>query len=373
MNLRDTVIALEQNNIQVATDIGVHQRCDIDSNCPVAVELRTLIRESEVTLQQLLEGYATSQEDVPALPIELPDFNAEVNLRIAGTQTPIDITSTVSGSLKRDIEDRLQELGYLKDKVRRAGMSLYQSYKDAIHEAKNTKQLPQLNFPIEEMVRYGCSVTTNGDYYLIFFRRMYQPEYIVTGGIRYKLADEDIQAIVREFLLIYTVSREGKIINVEGLDLEGSHFQHYHGRSYDCWGTVKLPVRWDGSLKQLAGTAYQLVAALKTINKDSIMQGHPPDMPNSDDIFARSTKLGEEGQLEEREQPAGAWTTEPDAPRRWGQRPATGRQEDLTPDEQEYMRRWGTRGGPGSPHAICALCGEAWLEHSNWHCRRDGE
>ena len=65
MNLSQTVQALEANGVVVALDCGVHGYCDINSNCPVAVQLRKFIHESGVTLEELLTGYAASQESVP--------------------------------------------------------------------------------------------------------------------------------------------------------------------------------------------------------------------------------------------------------------------------------------------------------------------
>ena len=97
MNLAQTIQALEANNIVTALDCGVHQYCDVNSNCPLAVELRRIVTESELTLEQLLEGYAASQEPPPnpLLNPEFPEIDGHTIIHIGESDIPLDLTPVI--------------------------------------------------------------------------------------------------------------------------------------------------------------------------------------------------------------------------------------------------------------------------------------
>lgn len=361
MNLQQTVQALEQNNIQIALDVGVHSGCSIDSNCPLAVELRKVINESDVTLEQLIEGFAASQEPPPeAVAYVLPEFDAKATIRIAGTNVELDFEEALRAQLGDTLDKKRRELNRLGGSITELGKSLYESYLNRIYALRDTRTLPQLEFDIGDLTKANCLTTSDGEYYHFLFPRTYNPEYVVTNGVRYKLADEDIKALIRDIYISYTISKEYKIIHTDILNSGGSKFRHYHGGGNDCWGNFQIPERWNGNLKSLSDLTTQVAGALRTINKDSLMTGHPRGMVDMDDLMERSTKLGVEGITEEREQPEGGWTTEEGAPRRWGQTRATGVRAPTV--DEELRRRFGTE-HPEDNEMICNLCGATLGHH----------
>ena len=370
MNLQETVQALEQNNIQIALDVGVHRYCDINSNCPLAVELRKITNESGVTLAQLLEGFVTGQEAPPEpVSYELPEFDSKATIRIAGTNVELNLEDALRAQLGDALDKKRREFRGLGGRITALGDSLYHSYLNQVSELKRTKTLPQLEFPNRDVIRANCLITANNTHYIFLFPRGYSPEYIVTRGMRYKLADRDVKALKRDVYISYTITKERKILNAKILDDKGEGFRHYHGNTgEDCWGAVHIPERWDGSLGSLADFTAQLMGALHTLNKDSPISRQPNGMPHMDGLMERSTELGEEGHPEEREQPEGGWTT--DTPRRWGQRRAT---RAPTTTEGEYMRRWDVPTDEEAnelrnERAVCRLCGATYGEHSGWQC-----
>ncbi len=392
MNLHETIQSLEQNNIQTALDIGVHQRCDINSNCPIAVELRRIILDSGVTLEQLLEGYAASQGTPPeATAIELPQFNGRATIRVAGQSVVIDYSDTIRGQLGEGFVKKRLEFESMGNRMQVLGRSLYSSYLDQIYQLRNTKTLPQLAFSVGDLLKANCLITTDNTNYVFLFPRHYKPQWIITNGVRYKIADEDIETIKRNIHIAFTISKESKILKTRVLGDSGRKLQHYHGNNWDdddCWGNVPIPERWDKTLKSLSNLVTQLMGSLATVNKDSILVRHPDSMPRINDLFDRSTKLGEEGHTEEREQPRGGWgggeateevneegniTTAP--ARGWGARrqqaPAPTQEpppEEGTP-EHEWFIRFGVRNErgmadyPDGMGVACGVCGTVYGTH----------
>lgn len=328
MNLRQTIQALEQNNIQVSVDIGVHQHCDINSNCPVAVELRKYIHEAGVTLKQLLEGFAESQEPQPnSIPFQLPEFDGKATISVAGQEVQIDFSDALRSGIGQAYERKLADFHRIELNLERLGVSLYEEYLTKIDHLKKTRILPQLELDMRDLLGYDCRITTNKDNYVFLFPRHYSPQYIVTRGIRYGIHEEDVEAIKRDVFIMFMITKDGKILSAKLLDSQGQGLVHYHGGSDDdCWGQVRIPERWDGRLRSIANFANQLISALATINKDSLVHSTPERLIPMDTLMERSTKLGEEGHMEDREQPDGGWRgdrdgTTRDAPRRrWGQR-----------------------------------------------------
>jgi len=323
MNLQQTVQALEQNNIQIALDIGVHSNCSIDSNCPIAVELRKLIRESGITVEQLLEGFAASQETPPDPLVQnnghLPEFNSKLTIQIAGKDIEFELNDVIAENLRYAIDRKLREVKQLGNNITQIGNSLYDIYLRQVHRLRNAKTLPQLEFSLRDITKAGCMITTDGDNYIFLFPREYNPQWIWSRNIRYKLSDKDIKTIKRDMIVEYVISRDSKILQVRVLNSDGEKMTHYHGRHGDCWGGFKLPERWDKRLQSLSDLTTQIVASLATINKDSPMERQPPGMPHIDELMGRATELGEEGvpsPVEEVAHPEEEGT----APRRWGGR-----------------------------------------------------
>jgi len=311
MNLGETVRALEAKGVTVAINLGAHQSCDLDSNCPLAIQLRRLITSSGITLEQLLEGYQTVI--APHLIVcRLPQFSAKLHLNIAGKVVELDFNNVISGELRGKVRSKLEELDGMKASIRGVGENLYQSYLSEIARQRSKHTLPQLTFSIGEILRTSCLITSEGRNYIFIFPIEYNPQYIVSRGIRYKLPDGDIRNIKRKAYLEITVTLEDRIVSVQLLDSHGRKLEHYHGNlRADCWGDVSIPARWDRRLPSLHRLAHSLAISLMTINKDSILRSNPPTMPTIEELFSRSTELGREGQVD-------------------------------TPERQPVRREWGT-------------------------------
>ncbi len=330
MNLQQVTEALQQNNIQIALDLGVHEHCSIDSNCPKAVELRRIINESGITLSQLLEGFVAPSAE--PIPFTLPEFDSKVTLRIAGQNVELDLGDSIRKQLGDALGKKTREFEQMGGAISAVGRGLFTAYLNKIDTISRNRTLPQLNFSLKDLTRTNCLITTEAENYIFLFARRYNPEYIINRKIRYKLADGDIENLKRDIYVSYIISKERKIISVKILDNAGRKFLHYHGNEReDCWGQVKLPERWGGDLDSLYDLTFQLMGALHTINKDSLISEDPIDMPHIDELMSKSTKLGEEGVSGEREQPEGRWDAR--TPRGWGQgRRTTGNPTEETPD-----------------------------------------
>ena len=203
MNLQQTLNSLEYNKIAVALDIGVHHNCELDSNCPVAIELRKAISQSGITLEQLLEGYNSfNQPELEPIPLGNLTFDGKVVISIAGQTIPLDLTEVIESQISREYRRKREELYSASRRLREVGLSLYHSYLDKIEEARNSKTLPQLKFNKKELIEADCLITSEGENYLFLFRRVYCPESIIASGVRYALSQEDRDTIKRNVLFV---------------------------------------------------------------------------------------------------------------------------------------------------------------------------
>uniref|UniRef100_A0A6M3KZH7 Uncharacterized protein n=1 Tax=viral metagenome TaxID=1070528 RepID=A0A6M3KZH7_9ZZZZ len=319
MNLREVTEAIGANGIIIALDCGVHRNCDINSNCPLAVELRKVINESGLTLAQLLEGFASSQEAPPEYQEpQLPEFNGVAEITIAGRTVPVDFTDTIRQQMGRAYDDKLHQFQRDGARAREIGLALYRSYLDQIRSLRNTRTLPQLQFSKRELISTGCLVTVNdgNTAYELMFPLLYNPEYAVHDGIRYQMAIKDIIDCKRDVWVVFTITKEEKITRTVLINQSGRKFEHYHGSGWDCWGTVRIPERWDGRLTSLHNLVLQLRGILATVNMDSILNSTPEGMPTSRGMFERVTVMGKEGEISK---PEVVVESTPAQPRRWGQ------------------------------------------------------
>ena len=323
MKLQETVKVLKVKHIEVALDLGEHINCELDSNCPLAIQLRKIIGESGLTLPDLLEGYQAITAPEP-VTIELPTISGEALINVAGKDIKIDLTEIVQGQLKEALERKLYDLDRDRRYIEDIGEGLYRSYLTEIAKLRNNHVLPQFKAPIEDLIRYRTHITEEDGNYIFLFQVNFHPEYIVRDGIRYKLRDEDAIAIRREAYLEIIVTPQGRVLGLRLLNMAGDKLGHYHGRATDCWGQVNLQLeRGIISLKALDRIKTVAMNSLITINYNSLMQHTPPEMPPIRQLLERSTELGREGELGAPEptpdaQPAG-WVN-PAAPRRWGRR-----------------------------------------------------
>jgi hypothetical protein len=148
---------------------------------------------------------------------------------------------------------------------------------------------------------------------------------VVQDGIRYALAEADKKAIVRDAVLGFKFSHDLIPLSVLIYNTDFSKFHHYHGTGGDdCWGTVSVPKKWDGSVDQLVRLKHLLLGSLKTINASSLMDnGAGCGMPNIFDMRDRATKLGKEGVLRKRtrraqDEPSPHTDEDGEAAPRWG-------------------------------------------------------
>ena len=111
MNLNETVQALEAKDIQVAIDLGVHQRCLLDSNCPKAVELRTEISKAGIELTEILEGYQAAIAPDP-FSWDNIDFGIDgrVTLEIANQRIQLDLTQEIEAQLTDTIKEKIEDI-----------------------------------------------------------------------------------------------------------------------------------------------------------------------------------------------------------------------------------------------------------------------
>ena len=78
MRLSDVVSACQVKGVTISLNLGEHSNCDLESNCPKAIQLRTFIQEAKVTPAILLEGFAEyTRVGLPGRPLNPPNFNID--------------------------------------------------------------------------------------------------------------------------------------------------------------------------------------------------------------------------------------------------------------------------------------------------------
>jgi len=324
MNLQETVNALERvrtenypEGITVAITLGEHSFCLLDSNCPIAIQLRKIVEETGVTLPQLLEGL-----DFPTAPklisSDLPEIDGAVTIAIAGERIELDLSNVIKSQIRDSIWQKIQGVNDQAFRVKALGDNLYTVYLREINKVRTNHALPQLSFPISELIKYNFFITAREKTYIFVSPIRYHPEYIVNNGIRYELSPKDKKELERDIYIQISIA-SGKFISILLLDNKGDKFHHYHGGGHDCWGTNKIPDFWDGTLKSLHNLKMSLMFSLTTINYNSLMVRIPKGLTDVGELLYRSTKLGREGEIQE---PVPDLNDEPSPTRRthWGGR-----------------------------------------------------
>lgn len=320
MNLHETVQSLNNRNITVAVHLGEHVYCNIDSNCPIAVELRKTISEAKITLPELLEGFA----EINVAPLhqiqELPEINGKVQVNVAGRLIEVDISDLLSANAKQSVNNWLANLERKNSGLNQLGQSMYANYIQEMYRSRETQTLVQLSFPQEEMFHSGVVISGRQRQYKISFPFTYKPETYISRGARFKLSDEHILRITRQCFLQFVITSQGQFVNSLVFKEDGDKLSHYHGSDRDdCWGGVTIPPQWDRTLTSLIRLKNSIVGALGTINRDSMMNGNPPNMPTIEEIISSATRLGRQGETRAEPTPTidenGLPTTEaPEAP-----------------------------------------------------------
>jgi len=217
---------------------------------------------------------------------------------------------------------RLEHMLADTDRLRNIGISLFQTYRNKEEELSRGRSLPQLSFSIREIIRSGCLITSQNGRYVFLFPFEYSPKDIFDNGTRHQISGGMVERISRKALLEITTEGRGNAIYAPRvLNGSGAKLEHYHGStSSDCWGSIPLPNRWDGTFLAIHSLARELIGSLSTINYNSVMRRHPFDMPNADIVLASATRLGVEGVTEEPAPQEEALRGEAPTERRWGRR-----------------------------------------------------
>lgn len=325
MELKETLDALRAKGIEVALDLGEHNFCDLDTNCPMAIQVRQIIKDSGISLADLLDGY---DKVVKPDPIKIEDINisGKISLFIAEKPVELDLSDILSQRAKEAVEDKIRDINRNMERVKTLGNSLYNSYLSQMASLRRTKVIPQFKASIEELARYGAMITEIDGKYVFLFNTIYRPEWLVDSGNRYRLAESDIKIITREAILAVWVTTTGQIYSVQLLNDKGGKLYHYHGSGGDCWGTIRfnlvdnrITIAAISNIKRIA------MGSVSTINMNSLMNRHPDGMPDITGVKGRAKLEGKEGVIdkvteEPTESPTG-WQTA-DAPARtgWGRR-----------------------------------------------------
>jgi hypothetical protein len=314
--LQDVLDAVEAQGTLLAFDMGEHAFCYIDSNCPKAVSLRRVLAEAKIDLEKL---EAPKQPDnVFASPTMLQPVIAQVTI---GGQS-IDLSGLVQQEAVYQIQRLIDAANENHSRVTRLGDSLYATYIQQLRDARKMPVLPQLQFPIEQLLALNCTIAIGEDkrYYQIGFECRYAPKWLYSTGKRYEISATVAETLERDTILIFPVSRDMKILHPTLYKRNGQKLNHYHGFGADCWGTARMIRCWDGSLQQLWNQFRLLTGALTTINLDSLMSHQPDDMPHIEELKRHSTVMGEEGKLDATPEPAASGVN-----RGWGRIPTGGR------------------------------------------------
>jgi hypothetical protein len=304
--------ALEQHGHAVAFDVGEHFRCQIDTNCPRAVELRKILTAMSLDYKTL------NVEE----PLDVRLFEGDIHPITTMVQigsTPIDISAIVKKEAVDMIRGLITRASSAEERVKRLGQSYNNTYNNRVAELRRQGRLTQLTFSLVDMVKYNCRITTDADckHYLMCFGIAYAPLYTYSDGNRYAIKPDVAQTLIRDVWVVYKITKDRKVVETKLVTSKGNKFHHYHGNDAgDCWGQNEKLHTWDGTLKQLGEKAFSLSRALATVNMNSLLNRTPDGLPTYDKLQKQTTKLGVEGVIDS---PDTVVTPAAPAPR-WGQR-----------------------------------------------------
>lgn len=335
MELHEIQKALELKGIVTAIDLGEHRFCELESNCPLAIQMRQVVTQSGIGLADLLAGIDAVQR--PNAPITL-DTDAHITgkatISILGKTMEVDIADLVDSQVKIKLKEKMDDIEDAQQHLKRLGNSLYNTYIREIDRLRETKVLPQLRPSIADTIKYGAMITTStdGNRYAFLFNTIYAPEWVVDNGVRYELSPADKAKIRKDAVLKIEVLPDGKVYTVYVLDDEGNKFNHYHGgggRTDDCWGHGVQPFANNHSTAVASINNIKRIALgmLATINMNSLANHNSPypGWPTAQELRGRATAEGREGDRKDEVAPDGVgW--------RAGATPAPARRARLHPE-----------------------------------------
>ncbi len=331
MNIEDTLQVLEDKGIIIAQDIGEHARCSLDSNCPVAIQVRKSILEAGIKVEDLMAGY---QELKREKLVEIPpvvDLSGKATINLAGKNIEVDLSDIIQGQVDAIIRGRIRNLETQTEHLGALGLHLHNTYLEAIKSLRKTRVLPQFKVAIPDLVKYKCYITEENSRYVFLFPTEYKPEYLITNGVRFKMAANHVAQCRRDAYLKMQITPEGNTYSIEILvgGIEGLRkLVHYHGRGNDCWGSVSTKLPHGFTLESVWKLKEIAMRSVATVNLDSLMERQPTGMPHVDELKNMATVLGKEGvptpapsTLTPDNTQAGGWRTN-DTPTRpgWGNR-----------------------------------------------------
>lgn len=306
ISLTDALYILENSfSVLLANDLGIHKYCKLNSNCPRAIKVRKLMAEAGVSMEQLVKVFAEEEENFKRGghntdyldELEKALEKNTVKLHILGQELELDLTEEVKQSTGFALTDRLNGVKRYRQEVESYLQSWFATYKRAIRDARLSETLPQLHFDFRDLMKNPCRYSIEGNNYCFWFDFNYQLRYIVNNSIRYELCDKDRIESYRSLLIRYQINREYSFVEIALFKPDGSKFVHYHGGSWDCWGSVKFPEKWDGTLYTLSTITKTLEKIIATVNFNSLMFDHPDGFPKVTDLIKNGTELGKEGEI----------------------------------------------------------------------------
>ena len=301
ITLRETVKALEIKNILVNIDLGVHYSCSLASNCPVAIKLREYISASEITLENLLEGYSQISTPSPVLPIVFQPINSMLTVDIGVEQLRINMKTVLEEQCFFSIQNKIKAIEREEQRVRQLELALYTDYQRAYLRMQKERRLFALYYSLENLKDNDAFYTCSEDFrrYLFYFKTQYAPEYLIQNRVRSEICPEHKEEIKRDCVYIeFCISPDYKILGVNIVEESGENLSHYHGNSdYTCWGDVTFPPIWDRTLSSLRTITNFLSKSLVTINMNSLLSRKPYQMPHTDTLVESADELGEEGSI----------------------------------------------------------------------------
>jgi hypothetical protein len=323
-------LLLANHKVEVAISVGEHSFCSIESNCPMAVKLRKMIEDMGLKVEDIVKENKPELVDPLYKIPEIKIIPAEISIDLYGEPLKVNMSKFITESVKQGIDTHFHRLRRESERLGSYANSLHQTYMQEISRQRKTKVIPALSFGVQDLAlaRMYMSCDSSSGHYLFYTPMVYEPRYLYSQGIRYELGARDMENLMRSNLYLRTaiIATDMKIYSHTIIGETGSKFHHYHGGGNDCWGAVKINVKWDGTLRHLTKITHELIGSLVTINGDSLMQRHPAGFPSYQDLLDRATRLGREGEMSAPEVPVTGTafsvhsTAGTGEPVRWGRR-----------------------------------------------------
>lgn len=319
LTLQQTVDGLESmrndefpEGMSIGLNLGEHGYCEIRSNCPLAVRLRTMVEEMGIDLEKFINEY----QETPPDPLTFADWSntiseveGDLSLTIGGQTFHLDYTTIVTDHLKQAIQTRLTRMRDIEQSLVRLKQDYYSTYKNEVllRRERRGLTLPG-SFTSVDLASWGITMGTgyNGSNYEFILPLPYDPAFVFSRGQKYAILERHQQALRRDNVVLFLdITPNYKFRRAQTMQRVAkerkSHytsFSHYHGSGGDdCWGSVVLPAKWEGTIGQLLRLRDELAVSLTTINKDSLMNSHPVDMLAIQTIMEKATQLGTEGEV----------------------------------------------------------------------------